>query len=188
MSPELIGIGASLGGLRALATLLSALPQDFRTPLVIAQHRAKDSSGALSRFLGDYCALRVSEIVDKAPIMPAQVYLAPSDYHVLIEVGGFALSTEGPVSAARPSIDVLFESAADVYAERVIGVILTGASEDGARGLARIKRCGGLAIVQSPDTAECGVMPQAAIRAVQADWILPLSEIAPRLIDLCCAT
>jgi two-component system, chemotaxis family, protein-glutamate methylesterase/glutaminase len=93
-----------------------------------------------------------------------------------------------PAIAARPSIDVLFESAADVYAERVIGVILTGASEDGARGLARIKRGGGLAIVQSPDTAECGVMPQAALKAVQADWILPLSEIAPRLIDLCCAT
>src|SRR5947207_7627478 len=111
MPPELVVIGASLGGLRALATLLSALPKDFSTPLVIAQHRAKDSSGALSQFLGDYSALRVSEVLDKAPIMSAQVYLAPSDYHILIEAGGFALSTEAPVTAARPSIDVLFESA-----------------------------------------------------------------------------
>jgi two-component system chemotaxis response regulator CheB len=188
MPPKLIVVGASLGGLHALSAMLGALPRDFPAPLVIAQHRAKDSPGELSGFLQDHSALPVSEVVDKAPITPARVYLAPADYHVLIEAGAFALSTEGPVIHARPSIDVLFESAADVYAARAIGVILTGASQDGALGLARIKQRGGLALVQSPDTAECPVMPRAAIAATQVDWILPLADIAPQLISICCSS
>jgi two-component system chemotaxis response regulator CheB len=185
---QLVVVGASLGGIHALPALLSGLPEHFPAPLAIVQHRASASAGELGRFLRQFSRLPISEIVDKAPILPAQAYVAPADYHVLIEADTFALSTEAPVLYARPSIDVLFESAADVYAERAIGVILTGASSDGARGLARIKRRGGLALVQSPDTAECDVMPVAAIRATPVDWILPLAEIAPRLVSLCCTT
>ena len=186
MRPQLVVVGASLGGMRALAVLLGGLPGEFPTPLAIVQHRSADAAGALRRFLQEYSRLPVSEIEDKQPISPAQVYLAPADYHALIEVGTFALSTEAPVLYARPSIDVLFESAADAYAEQVVGVILTGASADGARGLARLKQRGGLTLVQSPITAECEVMPAAAIAATPVDWVLPLAEIAPLLVSLCC--
>lgn len=186
MRPQLVVAGTSLGGLRALATLLGGLPGDFPAPLAIVQHRTADAAGALSRILQEHSRLPVSEIEDKQPIAPARVYLAPADYHVLVELGAFALSTEAPILYARPSIDALFESAADAYGEQVVGVILTGASADGARGLARLKQRGGLALVQSPETAECAVMPAAAIAATQVDWVLPLMEIAPRLVSLCC--
>lgn len=128
--------------------------------------------------------LPVVEAEDKQAIVPGQVYLAPADYHLLVEPGHFALSTEAPVTFARPSIDVLFESAADAYGERVIGVILTGASHDGAQGLAKIVSNGGLAIVQEPSEA-VRTMPEAAIAAVTTAKILPLSEIASLLINFC---
>jgi two-component system, chemotaxis family, protein-glutamate methylesterase/glutaminase len=181
----LVVVGASLGGIRALPTLLGGLPADFPAALAIVQHRARDTGGDLDRFLQHYSLLPISEIVDKVPIRLAHVYVAPADYHALVDADTFALSIEAPVLQARPSIDVLFESAAAAYGERTIGVILTGASADGARGLARIKQCGGLALVQSPATAECPIMPEAAIQAAAVDWILPLAEIAPRLVELC---
>ena len=177
MAFELTVIGASLGGLQALETLLAGLPQAFPLPAVVAQHRHKDSRDLVA-LLQRYSLLPVSEVEDKEEIRPGRVYLAPADYHLLIEASHFALSLEAPVEYARPSIDVLFESAAEAYAERVIGVILTGASQDGARGLAKIKVSGGLTVVQSPATAEGQVMPAAAIAATQVDQILPLSEIA----------
>jgi two-component system, chemotaxis family, protein-glutamate methylesterase/glutaminase len=182
---EIIVIGASLGGLRALSVLLSGLPADFALPLVIVQHRHASSAASLSAVLQPYSALRIEEIEDKQDICTQRVYVAPANYHVLIEPGSFALSTEAPVAYARPSIDVLFESAADVYAERVVGVILTGASDDGARGLARIKQHGGLTLAQEPATAESAVMPAAAIAAVQVDHILAIARLAPFLVDLC---
>ncbi|MDQ3755637.1 MAG: chemotaxis protein CheB, partial [Acidobacteriota bacterium] len=114
-------------------------------------------------------------------IVPGRVYLAPCDYHLLIEREGFALSTESPVGFARPSIDVLFETAADVYGARAVGVILTGANRDGARGLARIKARGGYAIVQEPASAATRSMPEAALRATTVDYVVPLAEIAPLL-------
>ena len=184
--PQLVVVGASLGGMRALAVLLGGLPGDFVVPLTIVQHRSADETGALSRFLQECSRLPVSEIEDKQPILPAQIYLAPAGYHVLIELGAFALSTEAPILHARPSIDALFESAADAYGAQVIGVILTGASADGAHGLARLKQRGGLALVQSPETAECAIMPAAALAATSVDWVLPLEQIAPQLISLCC--
>lgn len=177
MAFELVVIGASLGGLQALETLLAGLPQAFPLPVVVVQHRHKDSNDLVA-LLQRYSLLPVSEVEDKEEIRPGQVYLAPADYHLLIEAGHFALSLEASVGYARPSIDVLFESAAEAYAERVIGVILTGASQDGAQGLAKIKASGGLTVVQSPATAEGQVMPAAAIAATQVDQILPLSEIA----------
>lgn len=183
---ELVVVGTSLGGLSALETLLSGLPSNFPASIAIVQHRHKDSNVGLGQFLQSCSALPLQDVADKTAIVPGQVYLAPADYHLLVEsVGRFALSTEMPVSYARPSIDVLFESAADAYGQRTIGIILTGSGRDGAQGLATIKAWGGLAIVQDPQTAESPMMPKAAIATTAVDWILPLADIAPRLIHLC---
>lgn len=185
MSFELIVIGASYGGLAALQILLSDLSPEFSLPVVIVQHRKKDSDDGLCEYLSRRSRLPLIEPNDKEKVEPGHVYLAPRDYHLLIEKSIFALSTESPVAYARPSIDVLFESAADVYRERVIGVILTGANRDGAKGLARIKALGGMAVVQDPESAESPAMPEAAISATPVDRILPLADIAPFLNELC---
>jgi two-component system chemotaxis response regulator CheB len=184
MSFEIAVIGASLGGLRALGQLLSGLPDNFPLPVAIVQHRVVESGGGLCAALQKHCRLIVKEAHDKEPIAPGRVYLAPSDYHLLVDRWRFALSTEAPVLHARPSIDVLFESAAYAYRERVVGVLLTGASHDGAQGLARIKERGGRTIVQDPSTAESSVMPLAAIAAARVDHILPPAAIAAFLIDI----
>ena len=185
MAFEMIVIGTSLGGLRALQTVLSDLPKGFSVPVVIVQHREKGMPDRLSGLLAKHCFLPVVEVEDKQAIEHGSVYLAPADYHLLVEKGNFALSTDAPVWHARPSIDVLFESAADSYANGVIGVILTGANQDGAQGLAKIKENGGLVVVQNPDTAEDGAMPKAAIKTARVDKILPLEEIAPYLVKTC---
>ena len=192
---KIVVMGTSLGGLQALQILLPSLPKSFPLPVAIVQHRHRDSKDSLSVFLQDYCALPLTEAEDKEAIAPGRVYLAPPDYHLLIEEGHFALSTEGAVCHARPSIDVLFESAADAYAEGVIGVILTGASHDGSQGLLKIQAQGGLAIIEEPTTAQSPTMPKAALAALQqqrvsntvvtAYWIFPLREIAPFLVNLC---
>jgi two-component system chemotaxis response regulator CheB len=129
----------------------------------------------------------VREPADKEPIEPGAVYLAPADYHLLVEPDGFALSTDGPVQHSRPSIDVLFDTAADTYGDRLIGVILTGANADGAYGLSRIKRRGGTTIVQDPETAEKRAMPDAAIATGAADRVVPLEQIPPTLMELIAA-
>jgi two-component system chemotaxis response regulator CheB len=187
VSYELIVIGTSLGGLSALKTLLGALPQDFSAALAIVQHRHRESDPGLGTFLQQFTVLPVHEVEDKERIQPGHVYLAPADYHLLVEYGYFSLSVDEPVSYARPSIDVLLESASDSYNERVIGVILTGANQDGVQGLAALKARGGMTIVQDPDTAESPVLPKAAIAAVSVDAVLPLGQIAPRLMNLCTA-
>ncbi|MBC8029257.1 MAG: chemotaxis protein CheB [Pyrinomonadaceae bacterium] len=161
--------------------LLASLPAEFPLPIAIVQHRGADSESGLSEFLSQASKLRVKEPEDKEPIEPGNVYLAARDYHLLIENGSFALSTEFPVAYARPSIDVLFESAADEYEDGAIGVILTGANRDGARGLHQIKARGGLTIVENPASATCREMPEAAIAMTSVDWILPLPEIGPQL-------
>ena len=185
MSYELVTIGASWGGLTAIETVLGGLPNGFPTPIAIAQHRAVDSgSGALSRMLALRSGLDVCEAGDKDPIEPGRVYVAPPDYHLLVEEDGFALSTDQMVQHSRPSIDVLFDSAADAFADRLVGVILTGANADGAYGLTRVKRRGGLTIVQDPETAERREMPEAAIATGAADHVLPLERIAPKLVEL----
>jgi two-component system chemotaxis response regulator CheB len=182
---EIIVVGTSTGGLKALQVLLAGLPEDFPLPIVIVQHRGKDSEIGLCEFLSRSSALPVTEPEDKEPVLPAHAYLAPRDYHLMIEAGSFALTTESPVVFARPSIDVLFKSAADEYNERTIGVILTGANRDGARGLAEIKSRGGLTVVEEPASATCPEMPEAAIAGTKVDLILPLDEIAPQLYQLC---
>ena len=185
MHYALIAIGASWGGLRAVSEILSALPGDLDAAVVVAQHRGADTlDGGLAGILGMRTTLSVRDVDDKEPIEPGNVYLAPPDYHLLVEDGYFALSTDAPVRYARPSIDVLFESAADAYGDRAIGVILTGSNDDGAAGLARIKARGGVAIVQDPEHAERREMPHAAIAATVADAILPLEEIGPFIYGL----
>jgi two-component system chemotaxis response regulator CheB len=182
---EIVVVGTSIGGLKALQTLLSGLPDGFRAPVVIVQHRNKDSENGLCDFLGRSSRLPIAEPEDKETIVPGRAYLAPRDYHLLVENGSFALSTDPPVGFARPSIDVLFESTADQYKERAIGVVLTGANRDGARGLAAIKLLGGLTVVQDPAHAACREMPDAAIAGSEVDRILALEEIGPFLGGLC---
>ena len=185
MAFEIVCIGASYGGLSALQVLLPSLAEDFPLPVVIVQHRKKDSDDGLCEFLRKRSRLPLIEPNDKEKVEPGRVYLAPRDYHLLIEKSIFALSTDAPVAHARPSIDVLFESAAEVYKERAVGVILTGANRDGARGLARIKSFGGFVVVQDPASAESRTMPEAAVAATTVDRILPLQEMAHFLNELC---
>jgi two-component system, chemotaxis family, protein-glutamate methylesterase/glutaminase len=178
---KIVVIGTSTGGLAAMQVLLPGLSEDFPWAVALVQHRSKEPGSELCKFLQRSCRLKLAEPEDKEPIRAGRVYLAPRDYHLLVEKGNFALSSDGPVYFARPSIDVLFESAADAYGEHVVGIVLTGANGDGARGLARIKAGGGLALVQDPATARAPEMPQAAMAATEVDRILSLSEIAPFL-------
>jgi len=177
MEKEIIVVGTSLGGLAALRTLLENLPLNFAFPVAVVQHRSVECSDLLLRELRRHIPLPLLEPADYEPILPGRIYIAPADYHLLIERGEFRLSTEGPVRYARPSIDVLFESAADDCGSRSVGIILTGASEDGAQGAVRIKQVGGTLIVQNPEEAECAVMPRATLNAVAADYVYSLSEI-----------
>ena len=174
----IVVVGTSTGGLKALQVLLSGLPADFPLPVVIVQHRGPGSDSGLCEFLHKFSSLPVAEPEDKEPVQPGRVYLAPRDYHLLVENRSFVLSTDQPVGFARPSIDVLFESAADDYREKVVGVILTGANRDGARGLAAIKSRGGTTVVESPFSAACPEMPEAALAQSRVDWMLSLPQIA----------
>ncbi|MBI3736388.1 chemotaxis protein CheB [Candidatus Sumerlaeota bacterium] len=173
---RLIVIGTSLGGLNALRVVLGGLPADFPFPVAALQHRGRGNEGLLSELLQEKCAMPVREAFDKETILPGRVYLAPADYHLLIEGDHFALSTDEPVRYCRPSIDLLFETAADSFGAGAIGVILTGANNDGADGSRRIKEKGGVVVVQNPQSAECPIMPEAAIAS--AHQILELHEIA----------
>jgi two-component system chemotaxis response regulator CheB len=185
MGSRVVVMGASWGGLRALAEVLSALPADFPAPVLVAQHRAPAAADSLARALGNRCPLPVHEATDKEPLQPGHVYVAPGGYHLLVERDGVVLSTDEPERFSRPSIDVLFEAAADAFGSQAVGVILTGASDDGANGLARIRRRGGVAVVQDPATAERRFMPDAAIATGSAHRVLPLEEIAGFLVELC---
>jgi two-component system chemotaxis response regulator CheB len=185
MKPELVVIGTSLGGLNALLSVLKPLPRDLPVPILIVQHRGPSPDRSLVDLLQKHTELTVTEAEDKTALAPATVFIAPADYHLLVEQrGSLALSTEGPVRSARPSIDVLFETAADAYGPSLLGVLLTGASVDGAAGLARIKARGGLVIVQDPATAECATMPAAGIAATAVDYILPVERIGEHLVSL----
>ena len=184
MPYSVVAVGTSWGGLSALTKLLRALPGDFKIPVVLVQHRSKDSERLLVQLLQDATDLKVCEIEDKDPLTPGTVHVAPANYHVLIEDGYASLTVEEPVRFSRPSIDVMFSSAADTYRSATIGVVLTGANEDGARGLAHIVKRGGRALVQDPKTAEIPIMPQAAIRAVPTVEVLLLENLAPRLVEL----
>lgn len=170
-------VGASAGGLAALVTLVEHLPPEFALPMAVVQHRHRDSDALLARVLQRYTRLRVAEVEDKQPIEPGCLFVAPANYHMLIEPGHFALSTEAPVRFSRPSIDVTLASAADAFGHRTVGVILTGANDDGADGLRRVAEAGGMVVVQDPATAEVDVMPRAAVRAVPTARVFPLPRL-----------
>lgn len=184
MTYEIVVVGTSWGGLLALKELIGGLPGSFGLPVVVVQHRHRQSDNLLSTLLQDRTSLPVCEIEDKAPIVAGHVHVAPADYHLLVEDGYFSLSMDEPVAFSRPSIDVTFDSVADSYGARAVGVVLTGANADGARGLKRIVDRGGLALVQIPQTAESPAMPAAALRAVPQARALTIQQIARELSQL----
>lgn len=175
---DLVVVGTSWGGLAALRTLVSGLPGGFMMAVTLVQHRHKDSDHLLRTLLQERSALEVCEVEDKMPLQRGRIYVAPPDYHTLVEPGHFSLSTDAPVRYSRPSIDVTFGSAADSYAHRTVGIVLTGANADGAEGLRRISERGGLALVQDPATAESRSMPAAAVKAVPRARVMQLEELA----------
>ena len=176
---DAIAIGTSAGGVEALSILLPALPAGLRASVFIVLHLPRERPSLLAEIFTPKCALKVKEAEDKMRVEPGTVYFAPPDYHLLIDEGPqLALSIDELVHFSRPSIDVLFESAADIYGERLMGIILTGANDDGAAGLAAIHRAGGVTIVQEPDSAQVPLMVLAALRRTAADFVLPLEGIA----------
>ncbi len=185
MNYEAIVIGLSSGGMSALKLIFSVLPADFKTPVIIVQHISARSDNQWIKLLNDKSNLYIKEADEKEKIENGKVYIAPPNYHLMIERDKtFSLTIDERVSFARPSIDVLFESAAEVYKNKLIGVILTGSNNDGTNGLKRIKGCGGLTIVQDPKTAESAYMPASAIATLKPDYILPLKDITNLLIEI----
>lgn len=176
-------IGTSWGGLAALSEIIAGLPEDFSLPIGVVQHRSKDSE-LLVELLQDLTHLCVRDAEDKDPLCAGTIYIAPPDYHMMVERDHVSLTVDSPVRFSRPSIDVLFKSASDTFGASTIGVVLTGANEDGASGLARIVARGGKAIVQDPAEAEAPVMPQSAVRAVPVARVLPLRDISAELARL----
>ena len=181
---SVIAIGASLGGLRAMQILLRGLPPELPVSVVVAQHRRADPESRLVSLLARECVLPLVEPEDKLPLEPGHVYLAPSDYHLLVERGTLALSIDPPVQFARPSIDVLFESVADAYGPAAVGVMLTSSSADGAAGAEAIKRAGGKMLVQDPETAESPIGPRAVLARTVVDGVLPIAGIADALLAM----
>jgi two-component system chemotaxis response regulator CheB len=175
---EIVVVGTSWGGLAALRTLITGLPISYNIPLAIVQHRHRDSDTLLARFLQEHSRLRVCEVEDKQPIEAGHVFIAPANYHMLVEHGNFSLSTEAPVRFSRPSIDAALASAAEAYGYRAVGIVLTGANADGAEGCRRLADTGGMVVIQDPATAEAKTMPVAALEAVPTARVLPLERIA----------
>jgi two-component system, chemotaxis family, protein-glutamate methylesterase/glutaminase len=181
---ELIVIGASWGGLHAVSRILAGLPAGFGVTVLVVQHRAEEAEDLLAGLLDRAGPLGVREVEDKQPLRGAGVLVAPPGYHVLVERDHFALSTEAQVRFSRPSIDVALETAADALGPALVGVVLTGANDDGAAGLAAVRRRGGTAIVQTPETAVQSAMPTAARAAASPQIVAPLEEIAAVLASL----
>ncbi len=182
---EAVAIGASAGGIEVLNVLLPALPASFRVAVLIVTHVPPDSPSCLAEMLAYRCALPVVEPDAGEPALPGRVHVAPPAYHMLVDDGGtIALSIDSTVRYSRPSIDVLFESAAHAYGERLLGILLSGANDDGAHGLEVIRAMGGLAWVQDPLTATCATMPRAAIQRGAADEVLSPTQMARRLAGL----
>jgi len=182
---DAVVIGASAGGVEALGVLLGALPPSFPAAILAVLHLPPDRTTMLPALLGRRCARPVKEAEDKEPVEPGTVYLAPPDYHLLVEPGGtLSLSRDEPVHFSRPAIDLLFESAAMAWRERLLGISLTGASSDGAEGLHEVRACGGTAWVQDPAQATAPVMPAAALALAGADEVLALADMAAKLANL----
>lgn len=182
---EAIVIGVSSGGMNAMKIIFSSLPADFKLPIVIVQHIGARSENQWIQLLNDRSSLNIKEADEKEEIVSRTVYIAPANYHLLIEKNKtFSLTIDERVNYARPSIDVLFESAAESYNKALIGIVLTGSNHDGTNGIKRIQECGGLCIVQDPATAESSYMPTSALGAIKADHILPLEDIIKLIIQI----
>jgi two-component system chemotaxis response regulator CheB len=180
-----IVIGVSAGGFKALHTMLPRFPKDFPCPVIIVQHRKATEDDFFIESLNSKCSLFVKEAEDKEMLKPGKVYIAPGNYHLLVERDKtLSLSVDEPVSYARPSIDVLFETSAKAFASHLVGVILSGANSDGSNGIRAIKANGGLTIAQDPETAEVSVMPKSAIATNCVDFVLPLEDIPSFIIGL----
>lgn len=182
---DAVVIGTSAGGVEALTRILPALPRATTLAILVVVHIPRERPSLLTEIFRHKCALRVEEAVDKAAVEPGHVYFAPPDYHMLVDPGPqIALSVDDVIQFSRPSIDVLFESAADVYGERLLGVLLTGGNEDGASGLAYIADCGGTTVLQDPAEAEASAMPAAALKRMTPTYVLRLEEIAALLTNI----
>ena len=176
---DAIVIGTSAGGVEALSVLLPSLPEGLRAAVLVVLHLPRERPSLLVDIFTPKCRLPVREAEDKEPIEPGVVYFAPPDYHLLVDNGPrVALSADEPVNFSRPSIDVLFESAADIYGARLIGIILTGASHDGALGLEAVRCAGGVTIVQEPESAQAPTMAESALKRGPVDHVLSLEQIA----------
>jgi two-component system chemotaxis response regulator CheB len=177
--------GASAGGLFAISYLIERLPQNYPVPIIIVQHRVKDQRDLLEEVLQNKSRIKIKQADEKEKIEPNIVYIAPPDYHLLIESDEtFSLSADDPVRFARPSIDVLFESAAKVFMNTLVGIILTGANSDGAAGIVAVKKYGGLTIAQDPAEAKFPFMPTAAIETNEVKYTWKLSEIQNFLLKI----
>jgi two-component system chemotaxis response regulator CheB len=182
---DAVVIGVSSGGFRALHTILPMFPQNFACPVIIVQHRASTDDDFFIESLDSHCELNVKEAVEKEKLQAGTVYISPGNYHLLVEKDKtLSLSVDEPVCYARPSIDVLFESASGAFGPRLIGVILTGANSDGSNGIRTIRENKGLTISQDPLDAETSVMPQSAIETNCIDFVLPLKDIPPFITGL----
>ncbi len=184
---HLVVIGCSWGGFQGLRRIFTDLPETFPVPIVVVQHRHAQAGDGLDSSMQSASKLPITDVTDKEPLVGGAIYLAPSDYHTMVEGKSLALSTEDAVNFARPSIDVLFESAAESYGGSLVAVILTGANEDGADGLSRVKELGGYTIVEDPESALRREMPDAALARVRPNRILRLEDIGPHLVELCTA-
>ena len=182
---KVIVIGVSAGGLNVMTKLLEDLPPNFSIPIVVVQHRSKDQRNLLEEIMQARCRIDIKQADEKEKPKAGMVYFAPADYHLLFEEDGcFSLSCDNPVNFSRPSIDILFETAADAFAKNVLAIILTGANNDGMNGLLKIKMKGGTTIAQKPASAEFSSMPQAAINANAVEYVMELAEIKTLLLGL----
>ena len=182
---DAIVIGTSAGGVEALTRLLPPIPASLAAAMLIVVHVPRERPSLLTDIFRAKCKLRVEDAFDKAEIKPGSIYFAPPDYHMLVDAGPqIALSVDDVVQYSRPSIDVLFESAADIYGTRLLGVLLTGGNEDGAAGMAYIARCGGSTVVQEPTEALAATMPEGALKVMKPSHILRLDDIRDLFISL----
>ncbi|MCB1190508.1 MAG: chemotaxis protein CheB [Leptospiraceae bacterium] len=182
---ECIVVGTSAGGMEALSWITSRLPTNFSCPIIMLQHIQEHSENYLIQYLQTKTNLRVIEADEKQEIRKGHIYIAPSGYHLLVEADRtFSLSVDKKENFSRPSIDVLFETAADVFQEHLIGIVLTGANADGSHGLKKIQDAGGLCLIQSPETASFPYMPLSASKIVDSAYILDLNEIVDLLSEL----
>ncbi len=182
---ELVVVGASAGGVNALLSIVQALPASFAPAMLVVMHVSPQRPSSLAALLGEHCALPVAEALDKQPIEAGTVTVAPPGYHMLVEAERrIALSFDEPVLFSRPAIDPTFESAAVAYRERLLAVLLTGASADGTAGAVSVRAHGGRLWIEDPATAHAATMPESALRAVGADAVLSLERIGPLLAGL----